>query len=114
MRRRHSEGYEFWSLTALWLTCGYGERPMRSVLFAIALIILFAIAYYFLPLVGPSGPIRHNFPEALYFSVVTFATLGYGDIRLEGWAKVLAALEALLGIFTMALFVFVFCRRMSR
>jgi hypothetical protein len=39
-----------------------------------------------------------NFTHALYFSGVTFATLGYGDVVLsEGW-RLLSALEAANGI----------------
>lgn len=39
-----------------------------------------------------------NFPEAVYFSLVTFTTLGYGDVTLgEEW-RMLAALEAANGI----------------
>jgi voltage-gated potassium channel Kch len=39
-----------------------------------------------------------NFAHALYFSGVTFATLGYGDVVLsEGW-RLLSALEAANGI----------------
>ena len=39
-----------------------------------------------------------SFEEALYFSFVTFTTLGYGDITLsEGW-RILSGIEALNGI----------------
>jgi len=39
-----------------------------------------------------------SFEEAVYFSFVTFSTLGYGDITLsEGW-RVLSGIEALNGI----------------
>jgi hypothetical protein len=39
-----------------------------------------------------------SFEEAVYFSFVTFTTLGYGDITLsEGW-RLLSAIEALNGI----------------
>ena len=39
-----------------------------------------------------------SFEQAVYFSVVTFSTLGYGDITLsEGW-RVLSGVEALNGI----------------
>lgn len=47
----------------------------------------------------------------LYFSGVTFTTLGYGDIAPNGIVRVLAMLEAGLGAFLMALFVFTFTRR---
>lgn len=55
----------------------------------------------------PSWALRVLF-RSLYFSVVTFATLGYGDIQpLGGWARAIAALESLVGTLLMALLVFV-------
>ena len=41
-------------------------------------------------------------------------TLGYGDIRPQGLAKLVGGSEALVGLFTVSLFIFVFCRRMVR
>ncbi|PUZ92369.1 potassium transporter Kef, partial [Vibrio vulnificus] len=55
-----------------------------------------------------------EFLNAVYFSVVTFTTLGYGDISPVGLARFIAALEAFLGSFTMALFVVVFVKKMTR
>ena len=53
-----------------------------------------------------------NFPDSLYFSLITFTTLGYGDFRpLEGWGRILAGSEAFIGAFMMALFVYTFARR---
>ncbi len=44
-----------------------------------------------------------SFEEAVYFSFVTFTTLGYGDITLsEGW-RVLSGIEALNGILLVGL-----------
>lgn len=53
-----------------------------------------------------------DFPSALYFSMVTFTTLGYGDITLAPPWHLLAALEAANGIMmfgwnTALLFAFV-------
>lgn len=49
--------------------------------------------------------------KSLYFSVVTFATLGYGDIQPIGTvARFLAGIEALLGALLAALLVFVLTR----
>lgn len=44
--------------------------------------------------------VRHlNFPEALHFSVVTFSTVGYGDIvPTSSLARSLAAIEVVIGI----------------
>ncbi|MFV0564615.1 MAG: potassium channel family protein [Flavobacteriaceae bacterium] len=39
-----------------------------------------------------------DFPETLYFSIVTFTTLGYGDITLNSHWRLLSGLEAINGI----------------
>ncbi len=50
--------------------------------------------------------------KSLYFSVVTFSSLGYGDIQPIGsWARVVASVETLLGTLLMALLVFVLTQR---
>ncbi|EHZ2745099.1 pentapeptide repeat-containing protein [Vibrio vulnificus] len=105
------------------LFCGYGEDPLRVVLFSLFLIFASAAAYFFLDTTS-ANPIYADvtgwqfylleFLNALYFSVVTFTTLGYGDISPVGVARFIAALEAFLGSFTMALFVVVFVKKMTR
>ncbi len=81
-------------LNILW---GYGERPSRVIYVSIATILLFATGYCYLP--GASLQTHHNFSNALYFSTVTFTTLGYGDIsQTSGLLKLLSCLEALLGL----------------
>jgi hypothetical protein len=54
------------------------------------------------------------FGTCLYYSVVTFTTLGYGDITPIGWSRLFAAFEAFTGSFTIALFVVVFVKKMTR
>jgi hypothetical protein len=67
----------------------------------LALLVLHTIeivvwAYAYLVLL-PSGELA-SFEEAVYFSFVTFTTLGYGDITLtENW-RLLSGIEALNGI----------------
>lgn len=57
-------------------------------------IIVWAYAYLALL---PSGELA-SFEESVYFSFVTFTTLGYGDITLaENW-RLLSGIEALNGI----------------
>lgn len=105
------------------LFCGYGESPIRVVIFSVCLILACALVYFFLGTTA-SNPIDPNSSgitavllellNAIYFSVVTFTTLGYGDIAPLGLARVIAAIEAFLGSFTMALFVVVFVKKMTR
>ncbi len=71
---------------------------IQTVLVLIALhtieIILWAGSYIVLL---PDGELA-SFEEAVYFSFVTFTTLGYGDITLSvGW-RILCGIEALNGI----------------
>jgi len=58
--------------------------------------------------------LRH-FGTCLYFSFVTFTTLGYGDVRpCEGVGRVLASAEAVFGFVLMSLFLVCFVRKFSR
>lgn len=71
---------------------------LTTVIMAIALhalqIVIWAAAYVMLTPVGE----LQTWEEAVYFSFVTFSTLGYGDITLsEGW-RLLSGIEALNGI----------------
>ena len=60
------------------------------------------------------GQLARVFYNGLYFSVVTFATLGYGDVQPIGpVARAIAGIESLLGSLLMALLVFVLTRRVQ-
>jgi len=71
---------------------------LTTVMVAISLhalqITIWAVAYLMLV---PTGELQ-TMEQALYFSFVTFTTLGYGDITLSvGW-RILSGIEALNGI----------------
>lgn len=107
------------------LFCGYGEKPLNVVLFSLGLILACGLLYFLvgvrhgdLPLGlalerGLAANLRDLF-DCIYYSVVTFTTLGYGDITPHGLARPIAAFEAFAGSFTMALFVVVFVKKMTR
>jgi len=57
-------------------------------------IVIWGLAYI---LVSPPDTFA-SAAEAVYFSFVTFTTLGYGDITLEGDGRMLSGIEALNGI----------------
>jgi len=57
-------------------------------------IFIWALAYL---LMLPPGEVT-SFEESVYYSFVTFTTLGYGDITLNGVWRILSGIEALNGI----------------
>ncbi len=71
-------------------------RLAQDTLVSAALTILtFAVCYRLLGIIGPEpdvSPWSH-----VYFSTVTFSTLGYGDFRPDTGARGLAALQAIIG-----------------
>jgi len=58
---------------------------------------LWAVTYLMIPKVGE----LRTFEEAVYFSTVTFTTLGYGDLTLSGHWRLLSGMEAMNGILLM-------------
>ena len=119
---------------------GYGEKPERVIVSAIAIIIIFA--FVFMNFGIDANPQLDTLPKnnilkelfmgirygdllvrlkdisleqiknCLYFSSVTFTTLGLGDFRpVEGWGRIFVGTEAFIGALMMALFIYTFARR---
>lgn len=72
------------------------------------LIIIFICSIYFW-LASPYCQGTNNptisFWDSLYFSVITFTTLGYGDLSPVGLGKAIASFEVLSGLGLVALFI---------
>ena len=85
---------------------GRGLGRMRSAIHVLLTTVVVAIALHALQIaiwaivyvmLVPTGEFQ-TMEQAIYFSFVTFTTLGYGDITLsEGW-RMLSGIEALNGI----------------
>jgi uncharacterized protein YjbI with pentapeptide repeats len=119
MRRKGSTSWK----NRIWLNIyrivgGYGEGPLNTAAVSGFIIILFALAY------GISGCLQYTvqnpclsqqIKDSIYFSFVTFTTLGLGDISpANDLGKFLICCEAVIGAFLIALFVVVFARKMMR
>ncbi len=113
-----------WSKTVD-LFCAYGESPPRVIGASVLLNLLCAVVYFIVGIEGKNGWAEFDpdsdlatnlfgYLNCVYYSVVTFTTLGYGDMTPEGIAKPLAAMQAFTGAFMMAMFVAVFGKRMTR
>ena len=110
------KGIFLWfSLTLSYLVWGHGERPVRALYSGIFVILICALCYMQGLLFFKGGVIaRANFWEAFYFSVITFTTVGFGDITPVGSAKIVVSIEALCGIFIIPLFVIGLSRKYLR
>lgn len=119
-------------LAVIGLTTRYGESPRRVIGSSLSLVMICALLY---PLLGgvtvspsgnqltvfePVGTPLDSLPggtwlASLYFSLVTFTTLGYGDIQpASAPSQILAGFESFLGAALMALLVAVLARRITR
>lgn len=89
------------ALTLSWIVWGFGERPWRVLLNSAAVIVACSLLYLFFGVPATKG----DSGASLYFSMVSFATLGYGDIVQVGWLRLVSAAEALMGGLAMGLLV---------
>ena len=96
--------------------CGYGERAGRVIIASLFIVFSLALLYFINSAVIKQGTISYNasFLESLYFSFVTFTTVGYGDYAPSQAFQLVATAEAFIGAFMIALFVLVFGRKMLR
>jgi len=75
--------------------------PSRLINSSVGVVLVFALMYWLSGLtfsVGGEGGQRLGFFDALYFSGVTFLTIGYGDITPENWGRVAVLVEGFLGV----------------
>ncbi|RPJ10174.1 MAG: two pore domain potassium channel family protein [Deltaproteobacteria bacterium] len=68
-----------------------GRVVMIMYLIAIIEVLIWAAA-------SLAFDVIEGFEKAIYFSAVTFTTLGYGDVVLDGSRRLLSSLEAINGI----------------
>ena len=118
---------------AWWLmyrSFGYGERPWWLVEIAVLLVLIFAtIQAYFCGFTDTARNVQigpgvawpptiggvFSFLNAVYFSVVTFTGLGYGDMQpATGISKTLAGIEVVIGLLTMSLILITIVRKWTR
>jgi len=105
------------------LTCGYGENAKKAVSTSILTIVIFSLVY---PSVGgvidPSGKVISGYDNIvseygiyLYFSMVTFSTIGPSGYQPNGYlSQMLTGIESLTGVALSALLIFVLGRKVSK
>lgn len=103
----------------------YATAPTRVLMNAILAVFLYGLIFYtcteFFPSVGgilttlpPELSHVHDFWNSIYYSAITFCTVGYGDYFAGGYLKIFAAFEGFTGIFLMSYFTVAFVRKILR
>lgn len=64
----------------------------------VCLHVLEVSIWGFAYLMLPTGELLDTLEESMYFSTVTFTSLGYGDVVLDGSWRILSGIEAMAGI----------------
>jgi uncharacterized protein YjbI with pentapeptide repeats len=96
-----------------WAIWGYGERPVRIFGNSLAVVAGYSAIYHaqIQSLKPPTTDVL-TYWDCLYFSMITFSTLGYGDILpTTPIMKLICGSEAIIGAFTMGLVVAGFANR---
>lgn len=98
------------------LVSRYGESPWRVLLAGAVIVSVSGVTYRALGLIeSVSNASNPSLWDSIYFSALTFTTLGYGDFRpTNGLGQLLAVSETALGVILLAILVFVFGRRATR
>jgi len=102
----------------------YATDPIRVLISVVVSTILFGFLYTILILssaeavisgINPDGGFFTTILEGIYFSAVTFLTIGFGDMTpATGFTSFLAAFEGFVGVFLMSYFTVAFVRKILR
>jgi hypothetical protein len=115
---RLQRNYAAEALYLVWkATSNYGESLARWAISCVLVILTWAVAYGLFSAVGSvESPGKSlGLIDYIYFSVVTFSTLGYGDLYPIGTlGKVLASLEVFAGLIMFGLLLSFVSNRFQR
>lgn len=108
-----------------YLICGYGERPFYSLIAAIFVIFVCGTLYmllgvnvngeiiYFNPATG-TLPSFQDLVHWYHFSLVTFTTVGYGNVVPVEGSIIVSGIEMVLGVILTGIWVSTLVRKMTR
>lgn len=121
---------DFWDRCILfmsWILFGFGERMGRFLLWICIYIITFSVIYMFTGITNSSGEVVkyvlnggtpvsfseviNDFLQCMHFSIVTFSTVGYGNITPYGWSLLVSAIQIISGVIVVSLFTSVIVKK---
>lgn len=113
------QGKRGWTPYQSLVEMSWGQFLCLVLLFYVGINLFFGLLFWILGVENLSGlePGKwwENFLNCVFFSIQTFTTVGYGSISPVGiWANVLASLDALVGLISLALATGLFFAKFSK
>jgi uncharacterized protein YjbI with pentapeptide repeats len=104
---------------SVWRRIDYGRTLTTPFLYAIVLASFFGVIYFFDMHLGWGLMDYSGSPQSwitpFYFSIVTYTTLGFGDITPQNWlGEILVVVEVVLGYTTLGLLLAILANRVAR
>lgn len=90
-KSRHRSPRRYLVLSRLRILC-----TTATALLSLHIFEVVVWGFVYMALVG--GKAFDTFEEAVYFSTVTFASLGYGDVVIAGSWRLLSAIQSMVGL----------------
>ncbi|WP_455540100.1 ion channel [Terrisporobacter sp.] len=127
--RKALKGLEKFKSTIFYYICGYGERPTFALISSLEIVLIFSIIYMFSGLCINERIIHYNlnilfylprklmyvdFIDCFYFSLVTFTSVGYGDIFPIGYSVLFSCIEMILGVTMVGVWTATLARKITR
>lgn len=86
------------------------QYPEQSAISSLCLkivlmIVAFGQVHAQIGILGPGNVLTHNLLDGVYFSTITFTTVGYGDFQPLSVGRAAAAIEALVGYISFGMFL---------
>lgn len=101
-------------LFLFWAVAGFGFRPLRVFGFSLVSILAYGLLFWITDGTVTPGesPRTADFWECLYFSGITFSTVGYGDFLPAPHMRFVALTEGALGVFSIGFFIVILANRL--
>lgn len=108
MVRKQLKGLKFIGKSISHFYWEYGSKPHRIIYISLAIILLSAFIFWWnadLISWNLKGDETFDFLDSIYFSTITFTTLGYGDFSPTGWLRIITSIEAFSGVINMGFII---------
>lgn len=100
----------------------YATAPGRVLVSVIVMWLFFGLVYYLDEIAGLGHTMSSvgnpdHLPvltQSFYHSVITFFTIGYGDVYPQGLSRIISGIEGFIGVFMMSYFTVAFVRKVLR